>query len=88
MSEVVLPGLGVKPDTGFRATPRALCLRRELLGRAYRMRRRAPEVFTPRSPQNRREGLILRVYPMPSQFARAHDAKQQFLTSDFNCSSD
>ncbi|QBI42312.1 transposase [Burkholderia pseudomallei] len=27
-------------------------------------------------------------YLTPAQFARAHDAKQQFLTSDSNCSSD
>ncbi|WP_374725942.1 integrase core domain-containing protein [Paraburkholderia phenoliruptrix] len=27
-------------------------------------------------------------YLPPAQFARAHDAKQQFLTSNFNCSSD
>ncbi|AOJ39463.1 transposase [Burkholderia lata] len=27
-------------------------------------------------------------YLTPVQFARAHDAKQQFLTSDSNCSSD
>ena len=27
-------------------------------------------------------------YLTPAQFARAHDEKQQFLTSDFNCSPD
>ncbi|HHT8902586.1 integrase core domain-containing protein [Burkholderia cenocepacia] len=27
-------------------------------------------------------------YLTPVQFARAHDAKQQFLTSDSNCGSD
>lgn len=28
------------------------------------------------------------LYLAPVQFARAHDANQQFLTSDSNCSSD
>ncbi|WP_232458977.1 hypothetical protein, partial [Burkholderia ubonensis] len=33
-------------------------------------------------------GRASSLYLTPAQFAQAHDEKQQFLTSDSNCSSD